>query len=313
MSNDNLSRQKILIGIASYRDPELFSTINDCLVKAKHPDRLVFAIVNQYEPGAARSFEYLADADLRLVQLPYQESRGVGYARRLMTDLWVDEPWVLQLDAHTRFDQDWDEILLQEWQACSDPKAILTNYLMSYEYDDNGAERKHSNRQPVMLDLVVRPSMGRTPIFSPGTRAVPSGDHPIPTICFSGHFQFGPGDSFGVPYIRELTFWGEEIVRAFQLFSFGYNLYVPRRAPMHHLYKRNKMRFWEHATNSTRQDTIDHLQEVGRKFMNDWLDEQLSPSQASYFGSERNLADFTSFGQQHGLDLPHALANPISL
>jgi hypothetical protein len=43
-----MKKDKIFIQIASYRDPELLSTINHCLSRAKYPENLVFSIAWQH-------------------------------------------------------------------------------------------------------------------------------------------------------------------------------------------------------------------------------------------------------------------------
>jgi len=44
----NTIRNTIFIQIASYRDPELVSTIKDCILKAKYPNLLSFGICWQH-------------------------------------------------------------------------------------------------------------------------------------------------------------------------------------------------------------------------------------------------------------------------
>ena len=41
---------KIFIQIASYRDPQLIPTIEDCLQHADNPDNLVFGLCRQFHP-----------------------------------------------------------------------------------------------------------------------------------------------------------------------------------------------------------------------------------------------------------------------
>ena len=40
--------KKIFIQIASYRDPQLITTLRDCISNAKYPDNLVFSIAWQH-------------------------------------------------------------------------------------------------------------------------------------------------------------------------------------------------------------------------------------------------------------------------
>ena len=45
-----MQNNKIFIQIASYRDPQLVTTIKDCIDNAKHPDNLVFCVAWQHAP-----------------------------------------------------------------------------------------------------------------------------------------------------------------------------------------------------------------------------------------------------------------------
>ena len=42
--NSKISMAKILVEIASYKDPELLNTINSALVQADNPNRVYFSI-----------------------------------------------------------------------------------------------------------------------------------------------------------------------------------------------------------------------------------------------------------------------------
>ena len=45
-----MKKNKIFISIASYRDPELIPTIENCIANAKNPRNLVFGISRQFHP-----------------------------------------------------------------------------------------------------------------------------------------------------------------------------------------------------------------------------------------------------------------------
>ena len=45
-----MKKNKIFISIASYRDPELIPTIENCIKNADNPEHLVFGISRQYHP-----------------------------------------------------------------------------------------------------------------------------------------------------------------------------------------------------------------------------------------------------------------------
>lgn len=308
----------ILVGIAAYRDPELLNTINDCLEKAKHPGQLTFAIVNQYDSiAAARLLEYSEGWNVRLVQLDYRESRGVGFSRHLMTDLYLNEDFILQLDAHTRFDQDWDEILLQEWRACNNPKAILTTYPTAWRYTDDGESSSQIEKDPYW-DRPIHLAPGKAkikdfiPILQPFFSSSLDG-RPIPAFGLGACFVFGPGDSFKIPYIREVTFFGEELIRSFQLFSFGFDLYAPIHLPLYHKDRGQDLppRFWRDADDGIMKATHERLQARNYQFVRDFFADSLPPEYQGYFGNVRTLQDYIDYGKKLNADVSVFSKNPI--
>jgi hypothetical protein len=81
---------KIFIQIASYRDPELVKTIEDILDKAKKPKNLVFAIARQYanEDGFDNLDKWRKDKRFKILDIPYQDAKGVCWARNLTQPLY---------------------------------------------------------------------------------------------------------------------------------------------------------------------------------------------------------------------------------
>jgi hypothetical protein len=80
---------KIFVQIASYRDPELVKTIEDILDKAKKPKNLVFAIARQYadEDGFDNLDKWRKDKRFKILDIPYNESKGACWARNLLQQL----------------------------------------------------------------------------------------------------------------------------------------------------------------------------------------------------------------------------------
>ena len=74
---------KIFIQIASYRDPQLIPTIKSALENAKKPDNLVFGIARQFHPDDKFDdlSEYSGDERFRVLDIPYNESKGACWAR----------------------------------------------------------------------------------------------------------------------------------------------------------------------------------------------------------------------------------------
>lgn len=76
---------KIFIQIASYRDPQLVPTIKNAIENAKRPKNLVFSIARQFHPedGFDNLDEFRKDKRFRILDIPYEESQGVCWARNL--------------------------------------------------------------------------------------------------------------------------------------------------------------------------------------------------------------------------------------
>ena len=95
---------KIFIQIASYRDPQLVLTIKDMIEKAKNPKNLRFGIARQFHPDDKFDdlSEYSKDKRFRVLDIPYNESRGVCWARNLTQQLYQGEEYTMQIDSHMR-------------------------------------------------------------------------------------------------------------------------------------------------------------------------------------------------------------------
>ena len=76
---------KIFIQIASYRDPQLIPTLKDMIANAKKPKNLVFSIARQFSEtdGFDNLDEFRNDKRFKILDIPYQDARGVCWARNL--------------------------------------------------------------------------------------------------------------------------------------------------------------------------------------------------------------------------------------
>jgi len=93
---------KIFIQIASYRDPQLVPTIKDMLANAKRPKNLVLSIARQFaeEDGFDNLDEYRDDKRFKILDIPYQEAKGVCWARNLTQQVYEGEEYTMQIDSH---------------------------------------------------------------------------------------------------------------------------------------------------------------------------------------------------------------------
>ncbi len=137
---------KIFVQIASYRDPQLVPTIENMLENAKKPKNLVIGIARQYSEsdGFDNLDKYREDKRFRILDIPYQEAKGVCWARHLVQQLYDGETYTLQIDSHMRFVKDWDDILIKMIKGLQKDgykKPLLTGYVPSFDPENEPAGR----------------------------------------------------------------------------------------------------------------------------------------------------------------------------
>lgn len=250
----------ILVEIAAYRDDELPKTIASCLAQAAQPERLHFAIVHQFGPETEGQLEsYHHDDRFTIIERSWREARGVGVARAECDSLYAGEDFYLQIDAHMRFEPNWDERLIAQWQQCQDERAILSSYPPAFRYNDDGSELfvpSLPNRL-IVHDMF----MGKIPTFF--GKALPGNStEPMQGAFAAGGLQFGLGVRCQeVSYEPDICFIGEEIVHSLRLFAANFQVYSLIDQPVHHLYirsqnQKNAHHFWNDFTEDKELETV---------------------------------------------------------
>ncbi len=233
--------QRIFISIAAYRDPELLPTLDDCLAKARFPERLQFGICWQHAPDEA-PLQWFADPRFRVLDVDWRAGKGACWARAEIMKLWTGEDWFLQLDSHHRFVENWDVKLIEQARATGRPKPILTSYVTPYTPGD-----PRLDDEPMRMEFDFFSEEGLV-LFRPG--AIPEADRggaPVRARFLSAHFLFAPGVfAREVPYDPSLYFWGEEITLTVRAFTWGYDLFHPSEMIVWHEYTReHRTKHWD--------------------------------------------------------------------
>lgn len=227
----------IFVQIASYRDPELLPTIRDCIAKAKYPDNLTFGIAWQHsqEDTWDTLDEFNDDSRFRIIDIKWNESKGLCWARSKIQKLWNGEKYTMQLDSHHRFLQNWDEELINMMNMVSSEKPIITTYAGMYRPSDNTL----LNNNPYKMVADKFTSTG-TILFYP--HAIPEWESltsPIPARFVSGHFYFTLGiHCEEYKYDPNIYFAGDEISLSIRSYTLGYDLYHPHKIIVWHEYTR---------------------------------------------------------------------------
>jgi hypothetical protein len=232
----------IFIQIASYRDPQLLPTLQDCIAKAKYPDNLRFGIAWQHNDNDSwdNLDEYTNDNRFRIMDIDYRDSLGVCWARNLIQSLYKNEEYTLQLDSHHRFAQDWDVTLidmLKELQSKGYSKPLITGYIPSFDPDNDPAARVQEPWKMTFDRFIPEGAIFFLPAsFDKNTDNL---NEPMLGRFYSAHFAFAPG-SFAkeVKHDPYYYFHGEEINIAVRAFTHGYDIFYPNKVVCWHEYTR---------------------------------------------------------------------------
>ncbi len=240
---------KIFISIASYRDPQLLPTLRDCIANADHPENLVFSIAWQRSKLDLwdNLNEFKDDPRFRIIDIPYEESKGACWARSEIQKNYQDEEYCLQLDSHHRFIKHWDTEcikMLKNLQKKGYAKPLLTAYLTSFNPDNDPAEREKDPWWMTFDRFIPEGAIFFIPAAIPGWKDM---KEPVPSRFLSAHFIFTLGKWITeVPYDPEYYFHGEEISLAVRSYTWGYDLFHPHKILAYHEYtRRGRTKQWD--------------------------------------------------------------------
>jgi hypothetical protein len=249
---------KIYVQIASYRDPELVPTMRDCIAKAKHPERLAFGICWQNDETESLK-EFATDKRVRVINIPWQESRGLCWARSLIQKLWLGEKYTMQLDSHHRFLQDWDEHLIKMMELTGSPKPIITAYAGMYEPEKDGPGKILNTNPYKMIPGRFTPT-GTILFFPHAIENYEALTKPINARFVSGHFYFTLGiHCQEYKYDPNIYFAGDEISLSIRSYTLGYDLFHPHYTVVWHEYTRQgRVKHWDDFTETNVKAGVVH-------------------------------------------------------
>jgi hypothetical protein len=229
---------KIFIAIASYLDYEIKHTILDCINKAKHPENLHFGVCLQYDENE-KTNEHVLDfleskLPVKVLKYHYTESGGGCWARNLAQSLYNGEEYSLQVDSHTRFIQNWDEIVINDYNELKKTvnKPLLSFLPPSYSRrDDKGID--YDFRHIDELDKINLPKIQ----YITNEYWFVNGGYeneeninfkPTSVIILYGGFVFTEGNwVVEINQDPEHYYTGEELALTIRSYTHGYDLYTP--------------------------------------------------------------------------------------
>jgi glycosyltransferase involved in cell wall biosynthesis len=307
----------IFISMASYLDPMLFFTLNDAYAKARHPERLVFAVVDQNTDDQRAAIAALPFApQVRYVHVHPEDTLGVCWARSTAFSLYDGEDFLLQLDSHMLFEPGWDEKLLALHKDLRrrSAKPIASTYPYRFDIVD-GVPQPMKNEGRTALVLRPHPEKNLSPddaVLRFMARHLFTTE-PVQGCHVSAGFLFAAGAFIEeVPYDPYLYFHGEEQSLAVRAFTRGWDIYHPPAIPVYHLYKNEGTAYlshhWHGAAEARRAFRSAYLLERAKKRLNRLLMGDGLPG-AYGLGTARTMAQFCELS---GIDYAnHTITDPF--
>lgn len=237
----------IFVSLASYRDPQCHKTIKDMYRKAQYPDRIHVGVYQQHgekEDDCMKDLDlydyvYLDNIDIQRVH--FSDGLGPCDARYHCSLMYTDQDYYFQLDAHTRFAQNWDSTLVDESRNCSiqagTDKIVLAHYPSEFKVEDDSVA-KDAAEITTKFDRGFFNSDG---IIQPGASVIRVPDKWCEVPFVAGGFMWGPGQMvLDVPFDPDLPFLfhGEELMYSVRLHAAGYKMFGPRHNTVFHFYNR---------------------------------------------------------------------------
>jgi len=306
MGRNKITQDKIFIQIPSYRDPELIPTIEDCLEKAKYPDRLTFGICWQHhkEDEWDNLDKYKDNPNFRIIDIPWDESKGLCWARASIQKLWEGEKYTLQLDSHHRFLQDWDVELIEMMKLTGSKKPIITSYAGMYDPQSN----VKLNEEPYKM-VAKRFTGGGTILFFPESiQEYKSLTKPIPGRFVSGHFYFTLGiHCEEYKYDPDLYFAGDEISLSIRSFTLGYDIFHPHKTVVWHEYTRQgRVKHWDDHVSGKVEQIWSDRNDISLKRLRQMLQEEDNGTDIGEFGLG-NVRTHREYENYAGIDFANRI------
>jgi hypothetical protein len=302
---------KIFINIASYRDDhELWATVKDAVRKAEHPERLRFAVVDQTAaPVSEATLAQVAPAQIEYLYVDYRFSRGPCWARALGYTLLYEEDYVLQVDSHSRFDNNWDTwfiTTIKRLQGKS-PKPYVG--MMPYGFTYEGGVEKLDRSGGVTLNLL--PNEGPITALANGyTGMICDHSEDIEGSHVSAGCVFAPADLFRQVLVDPgLYFNGEEHNFTVRAFTHGWDLFFVAGQPVFHLFNNSQQ-----SVRSPHWNEEDDRQRKIRWWQYDQRSNErqkrllVDPASLGAYGlgSARSLTDYAT---KFGVDYPNMVVH----
>jgi hypothetical protein len=323
--------RRIFVQIPSYRDPQLVPTLIDIAQQARAPRQLRIVICWQHDAEESidtftcQGFQFLSSqsngpydvhflefigVQIELIDVPFLEAKGAGWARSIAQQRFEGEKYNLQIDAHHRFVSNWDGqmvAMLEDLRSRSD-KPLLTGYPPAFSPASYPSGRQEQSAVMLADEFTPMGIVRFKSVMLPGDGRFSA---PLRARFMSGGFVFSDGmfvDEVGQD--PNHFFFTEEIVMAVRAHSHGYDFFHPHVPLLWHDYESSAPEVWEDLTEDLKvggsiaksADDMAHVSVQHARFLLA-IDSPNSVTRSPYgLGSRRSLYHYERFA---GLSFSH--------
>ena len=237
----NDAKDKIYVQIASYRDPDVETTIKNMLHTAAKPENLIVGVCDQYGPEN-KHLPYYDRENFRVMRMPFYISKGLGWARAMIQTMYFDDAeYTMQLDSHMRFAPNWDKDLIKMIKESGSKKPIISHYCPAFSKSDDPS-LNYLNKTGVLKMYCLRFNDTGTVSFRAKHQSKEENTgKPAPSILVSGHFYFTLGKHIReYKYDPNLYFAGDEVSLATRSWTRGWDIFTPSKNVVWHNYTREE-------------------------------------------------------------------------
>lgn len=234
----------VFVHIAAYNDVELYKTVKNCIDMSSGKNEIFFGIHECY-------LEEPTVIDLPNVRIKYSkapENIGVGISRYLANKLYNGEDYFYQVDAHSRFVKNWDEILIANLEKHKSVgiKCILTCYPARYWYKD-GVEVYDKNMNPSSFSFNKLDSIELFEKTRLLKQEYAENNQGGCAGFVSAANIFADGSLSEVEECPHILYKGDEALRAASIYTSGFNIVIPDQVCVYHLYgsDTNRVVVWD--------------------------------------------------------------------
>jgi hypothetical protein len=171
-------------------------------------------------------------------------ARGAGYARAQIIPMYSGQDYFLQIDSHTIFEKNWDQICIDQYkkaQEISNNNKIIISHCPPpfYVEPDKTISIIKNSKTQLPYATKQKPMLTKRGEWTAERVKLTNKNLPEQSTTILAGFVFSKGELIQeVPYDPEISFFGEELCFAIRAWTRGWDIYSPCVTIVYHFYMR---------------------------------------------------------------------------